>query len=75
MNEIQLMILVFFAIKLSLTASRCINFEIQDEYPHQTDFQCKQSSITDQPKMQMPVANMPTKSSRALNKFIKSKSK
>lgn len=33
MIEMQLVILVFFAIKLCLTASRCINFELQDLEP------------------------------------------
>lgn len=30
MMQMQLVILVFFVMKLSLTASRCINFELQE---------------------------------------------
>lgn len=37
MQDLQLMILLFFTVKLSLTASRFINFEIQEESSDKPD--------------------------------------
>lgn len=48
MQDLQLMILLFFTVKLSLTASRVINFEIQEESTDKPDENKSATTILEQ---------------------------
>lgn len=74
MADLQLMILLFFTIKLCLTASRCLNFEIRDETQSDEAKPSGTSTVPDQQTLfKTSNAGAAPKSSRALSKLIKTK--